>query len=113
MTDDAATGAGRLQGPVCVVAGIGGVIGGVIGEAVATRFADEGASVVGIDRHDVIEQLDHDASSPNSRMPGADRSAHHLDRRPVPAAPDPGVSWRAWRAQLARRSPATGRMRAA
>ncbi len=49
MTDDEVPGPGRLQGRVCVVAGIGGVIG----EAVATRFADEGARVVGIDRRDI------------------------------------------------------------
>lgn len=42
-------GRGRLDGPVCVVAGIGGVIG----SAVAERFAAEGASVVGIDRQAV------------------------------------------------------------
>ena len=38
----------RLEGRVCVVAGVVGVLG----EAVARRFADEGGCVVGIDRID-------------------------------------------------------------
>jgi NAD(P)-dependent dehydrogenase (short-subunit alcohol dehydrogenase family) len=38
----------RLDGSVCVVAGIGGAIG----TAVADRFSAEGATVVGIDRRD-------------------------------------------------------------
>ena len=38
---------GRLEGRVCVVAGVLGDMG----EAVAARFAEEGAIVVGLDRH--------------------------------------------------------------
>ncbi|MDR3461774.1 MAG: SDR family oxidoreductase [Beijerinckiaceae bacterium] len=37
---------GRLRGRICVVAGVVGVLG----EGVARRFADEGGTVVGIDR---------------------------------------------------------------
>jgi NAD(P)-dependent dehydrogenase (short-subunit alcohol dehydrogenase family) len=40
---------GPLHGRVCVVAGIGGVIG----NAVASRYSDDGGSVVGIDRDEV------------------------------------------------------------
>lgn len=44
---------GRLAGRVAVVAGAGGEIGA----AVATRFADEGATLVGIDRVDGVAHV--------------------------------------------------------